>query len=644
MKYLASLLVLLIATLSFAQNDDGKDARNLIEREMHNHQNIASFRANPLTETYDLNYHRMQWEIDPSQLYIKGSVTSYFEPTSDGFGDIHFDMMSNLTVDSVLYHGVQVAHNFVNDQILRIDFDGIIPVGIQDSITIYYQGVPQGGGFGSFATRNHQGVPALWTLSEPYGARDWWPCKQTLNDKIDSIDVIVTTPSEYRVASNGLLVNETENGAFKTYHWKHRYPIPAYLVAIAVTNYAQYTEWVYHDNDSFPILNYVYPENEPSARVRTERTADIMYLFNDLFGLYPFAEEKYGHAQFGWGGGMEHQTMSFMGGFSHLLIAHELAHQWFGDKVTCGSWEDIWLNEGFATYLEGMTYENGLGLDANTWQNWKQGKINAVTSNSGGSVWVDDTTNVGRIFSGRLSYSKGSMLLHMIRWKIGDDNFFQACRNYLNDDENAYGYGTTENLKAHFEAESGQDLTEFFNDWFFGQGFPRYQIQWWNDGATKLIVSQEPSHPSVDFFEMPIPIQFKGEGQDSIVVFDHSSQAQIFSTNMPFEVEAIDFDPNLWIIAQDTIYEQFSNTKDLNEIDGFEVYPNPFSSQLTIDFSKASEEVLEISLINVLGQSVLNLDPEQKNYLINTADLPAGMYSLQVRTADGVAVKEFVKY
>ena len=338
MRFILPLLATLIVSLSFAQNDDGKDFRNLVEREMHNHNQLFNFRANPLTETYDLNYHRFEWEIDPAVLYVKGAVTSYFEPTADGFDKIHFDFLDNLTVDSVLYHGTQMNHSFITGEILMIDLPAVIPVGIQDSISVYYKGVPVGGGFGSFANDTHNGVPALWTLSEPYGAREWWPCKQTLNDKIDSTDIYVTSPAQYRVASNGVLVSELEDNGMKTFHWKHRYPIPAYLVAIAVTNYEQYSEWLDIGGDSIHILNYVYPESLAAAKVRTERTADIMALFNDLFGMYPFADEKYGHAQFGWGGGMEHQTMSFMGGFSHLLIAHELAHQWFGDKVTCGSW------------------------------------------------------------------------------------------------------------------------------------------------------------------------------------------------------------------------------------------------------------------------------------------------------------------
>jgi len=182
-----------------------------------------------------------------------------------------------------------------------------------------------------------------------------------------------------------------------------------------------------------------------------------MNLYTTLFEEYPFANEKYGHAQFGWGGGMEHTTVSFMGSFGRNLIAHELAHQWFGNKITCGSWKDIWLNEGFATYLSGLTIEN---LDGNSaFITWKQQRINSITSQPNGAVYLtdSDTTSVNRIFNGRLSYDKGSMVLHMLRKKLGDADFFQGLKNYLADANHAYGYAKTEDFIAIMETTSGQD-------------------------------------------------------------------------------------------------------------------------------------------------------------------------------------------
>src|SRR5690606_28472419 len=164
-------------------------------------------------------------------------------------------------------------------------------------------------GFGSFVQSEHEGIPVVWTLSEPYGAKDWWPCKQDLQDKADSIDIRITTPSAYRVASNGLLIEEADiAGGLKRFHWRHRYPIAHYLIAFAVTNYEVYHTQIEMANDTVPMETWAYPENAFEMQLNAGDIQQQMPLFSDLFGLYPFAHEKYGHCQFGWGGGMEHQT------------------------------------------------------------------------------------------------------------------------------------------------------------------------------------------------------------------------------------------------------------------------------------------------------------------------------------------------
>ncbi|MBK8564305.1 MAG: hypothetical protein IPN76_13450 [Saprospiraceae bacterium] len=260
-----------------------------------------------------------------------------------------------------------------------------------------------------------------------------------------------------------------------------------------------------------------------TAQTGTANLVQVLQFYDSLFVTYPFHEEKYGHAQFGWGGGMEHQTMSYVSSFGWGLLTHELAHQWFGDMVTCGSWEDIWLNEGFATYLEGISRERFPSQVQTQWYDWKAGKISSIVSQPGGSVLVDDTTSVNRIFSSRLSYNKGSYLLHMLRWKLGGDAFFGGLRNYLNDRQ--YDYARTTSLQSHLEATSGQDLDEYFEDWFRGQGFPSYKVVWEqsSQGDVYIQLNQTTSMPSsVDFFEMPVPILLIGADNDTIVRLEHT--------------------------------------------------------------------------------------------------------------------------
>ncbi len=520
----------------------------LVDFENKAHSYIGQGITSTVPDNYDLKYHRFNWRVDPAIKYISGSVASYFVPLVSGFNQIYFDLSNSLIVDSVDYHGLAATFVQLAGNSLRITLPAPLAAYNIDSLKVSYHGTPPSNGFGSFEISTHSGTPVLWTLSEPFGALDWWPCKQSLNDKIDSIDVIIATPQAYKVASNGVLISVTQSGSDKIYHWQSHYPIPAYLVAIAVTNYSVYSNYLpMSTNDTLEILNYVYPENLATAQSQTPEILNIISLYNSLTIPYPFAKEKYGHCQFGWGGGMEHQTMSFVNNFSQFLIAHECAHQWFGDKVTCGSWEDIWLNEGFATYMEGLTQQY---QHPTQWYNWKLSKKNNIISSPGGSVLCDDTTSVNRIFNGRLSYNKGAYLLHMLRWKLGDTLFFQSLRNYLNDPVLAYSYAKTPDLKNHLESTGGQNLTGFFNQWYYKQGYPTYQVNWHRNGTNVIVqINQTQSHASVSFFEMPVPIKFSTSGFDTTLVFNHTFSGQVFTRTINFPASSAAFDPDLWLLS-----------------------------------------------------------------------------------------------
>ncbi len=593
----------------------------------------AKFRSvlSGAANTYDLKYHRCVWEVDPSVYFIKGNITSYFKPTVSNFNKMEFDLSIALTVDSVKYHNSNLAFTQLSTDILQIDFSSTLPSNVLDSVTVYYQGSPTSTGFGSFAKDVHSGTPIIWTLSEPFGAKEWWPCKQDLNDKIDSVDIIVTTPQANRVGSNGVLLSELHVGTNKIYHWKTKYPIAAYLVAIAITNYVAYSDYVPLSNGSLEVLNYVYPESLLVAQSRTPDIINVIQFYDSLTIEYPFAKEKYGHAEFGWGGGMEHQTMTFIVGFSHSLMAHECAHQWFGDWVTCGSWQDIWLNEGFATYFEGLTEER---FFSDTWMQWKREKIANITSAPDGSVLCDDTTSVNRIFNGRLTYNKGSYLLHMLRWKLGDAQFFQGLKNYLNDPLLAGGYAKTPDLKAHLETVSGQNLTNFFNEWYYNQGFPSYQIGWSQNGnAVTVTIGQTQSHSSVSFYEMPVPIKFIGVGKDTTIVFDHQFSGQVFSATINFPVLTAEFDPELHILSANntitgvpdiTAFETIINT-----------YPNPTKNTILVNIQLKNTEELLFELFDITGRKIIskkeNTIAGSSIKLINTESLSSGIYVLKIK-------------
>ncbi|KXO00567.1 peptidase M1 [Aequorivita aquimaris] len=643
MKTLILPLLILISFFSFSQNFQ----EDISEAEAKAATGWFGKPVNLNTGNYDLKYHRLEFTVNPAQAFITGTVTSHFV-AKENLNTVTFELVDNMIVSQVMQRGTPLSFTQNNDDEVVITLPQMQAQGVLDSLSVSYSGNPVSSGFGSFETDTHNGDPVMWTLSEPFGAKAWWPCKQDLNDKIDMIDVYITTPrfnpsnEEYIAVANGLEISQTINGSNKTTHYRHQYPIPAYLIAIAVTNYTVYSHTVANNGNPFEIVNYIYPEDISYAQSRTPITVDIMNLFADLFEPYPYANEKYGHAQFGWGGGMEHTTVSFMGSFSRGLIAHELGHQWFGDKVTCGSWQDIWLNEGFATYLSGLVIEDFDG--ESDFRTWRQDKIGSITDSPDGSVYVpaQDTTSVNRIFSSRLSYNKGSMVLHMLRKKLGDAIFFQGLKDYLADPALSYGYAKTPDLIRNMEAAAGgEDLSEFFNDWIYGEGYPRYTIRWNQAGGQSNInveISQTQSHPSVSFFEAPVPLRINGtQGETLDIVLDNTTNNQAFQPAVGFTVQNIQFDPDYHLISRSN--NVVLGTEDFTLDQQFDIYPNPTSG--IVNFEKpASINVQNINIYNTLGQLLYS---EKYSETVDISKFSKGILIFQVETSEGVLNKRIVK-
>lgn len=638
MKNLVTLLLIMIYSCAIAQYRPQQNTQQLI---IQSEQKAAQVRhhkqaAQGASDTYDLYYAIANWEIDPAIKYIQGSVHFRFKPHQGNLSQLEFDMHDSLVVDSIIYHNVSLTYSRTQNHVLEVQLPAPLALNSNDSLTIYYQGKPVSNGFGSFEQNSHDNTPIIWTLSEPYGAMEWWPTKQSLNDKIDSLDVFVTAPVGNKVAGNGKLVSEITTGGSVTAHWKSRNPIAAYLVAFAVTNYSSYSDYANLRNGQLEILNYVYPENLTQAQTETPATIEILELFDSLTIPYPFSNEKYGHAQFGWGGGMEHQTMSFMGGFPYSLIAHEAAHQWFGDHVTCGSWHDIWLNEGFATYFEGLTVERyqSIGL----WNYWKSLKIQDITSAPDGSVYVDDTTSIPRIFSGRLSYNKAAMVINMLRYQIGDSAFFAGLTNYLSDPNLASGYAKTADLKQHLEASSGQNLSTFFTQWVYGQGYPTYQISWGQNGSNVTItINQTQSHPSVSFYEMPLPIRLEGAGMDTVLRLNHVSNGQSFNVTVPWHVSKLVFNHNLELICGNN---QVVGLSEYGAISPFSIYPNPTSDDLQLSFASEDVKPSQLEVYDMNGQLIKTFSFTSK---LSLQELPPGSYILKIYAGDEYYHHPFIK-
>lgn len=596
----------------------------------------ANFVEDLSFSSWNLVYQRMELTVNPSVRYISGSVTSYFKTLTDNLSSLSFDLSDSLVVDSVIFHHEKIDFTHENDKI-NIPFSVPYEVDTKDSINVFYQGVPSSTGFGAFETRaTPEGNPIMWTLSEPYGAMEWWPCKQSLSDKIDSIEIQVTCPAGNKVASNGKLISEITEGEKTTVVWKHRYPVSTYLVAIAITNYSEMKDSLeLGNNQQLEILNYVYPEYLETAKTKMKETKGIMNFFNELIGEYPFANEKYGHAQFGWGGGMEHQTMSFMYNLSFGLVAHEMAHQWFGDCITLSSWQDIWLNEGFATYMTGLCYESELeGADWN-WDNWKQHQIDVITKYPAGSVFVEDTTDIGRLFSSRLSYSKGAYLLHMLRWELGDNAFFSAIRSYFDDPEVKYGFASQEKWVEHLEAAADTSLTEFFNDWYYGEGYPIYRIEQ-KENTSVVTISQTTSDESVDFFEMHVPLRVWKDGQSTDVRLHQITNPQTFSLELA--PDSIEFDPEHWLISKNAEVI-ITGVNDLKNSE-IKIYPNPANEYLNIQLPD-NEKISSVRVMDNFGRELILKKGQTRK--IDISSLSKGAYIIRIDFEKNHYTTRFIK-
>jgi len=590
MKHFYGLLIVFLTINSVFGQFGNLDRKGLIESEMKAASRSAlDVNVNPNTLNYDLQYVRLELDLDPAQQYVSGTMTSHFKMLANS-PNIYFDLANNLTVSNVKYHGQNLTFQQLSTDEIKITFPSSLTAQTTDSLSITYNGIPDASADSFSADLTPAGDPILATLSEPFGAREWWPTKQSMNDKIEKMDIKITTPAQYTVGSNGKLMSETilGNGKKLTY-WQTNYPIAAYLFALGISNYTKVNSTITTSESSFPFINYLYPATAANADAQYTLgwTTDCMQNFETNFGSYPFRNEKYGHMQFNWGGGMEHQTMTSMINFGQGLIAHELAHQWFGDKLTCGAWNDIWLNEGFATFGEHLTYEKLLMTPA-VFQNYLSNEIDYITSDPGGSVYIQDNDlDFYRIFNGRLSYSKGGFVLRMIKWILGDDQFYAMLKAYQNNPAFVYGYVKTPDFKNFLSTYTGRDFTEFFNDWIYGQGYPIYQVRWKQDTTNRQLtfrIGQTRSSSTVGFFEMPLPIKVSGSGgQTAFFVLNHTSNNQYFTQDVGFDVTNVAFNYENQIITRgSTVIKDNSLAVNDTNKEKLNVYPNPAKSFVKI--------------------------------------------------------------
>jgi aminopeptidase N len=593
---------------------------------------------------FNVTYYKLDLVITANPQYLNGVVTTKGICENQSSMILLFDLMNTMYVDSVHLNGATSSH-FQYSTSLNINLDTTFRDGTVLTIDIYYRGFPIGTGFGSFIIDEHSGTPWIWSLSEPFGARDWWPCKDHPSDKADSADIIVTCDSSFKVGSNGKLISVNNNGdGTKTHHWQERYPIASYLISIAITNYMQFSNWFhYSPSDSMEVLNYVIPERYVNAQNALPKTIEMLEIFSDLFGLYPFINEKYGHADFGRGGAMEHQTMTSTTTYAENTIAHELAHQWFGDMITCRTWSDLWLNEGFAQYATALYLERKYGRSS--YWNYMQNQLSNARRATG-SLFVEDTTTVRNLFDVNRVYAKGASVLHMLRHVLGDSIFAKAMYGYANHSQLKYSTASTEDFKNVCEQISGMDLTYFFNEWVYGEGYPRYSLNWnlkdlSNGYVVEVVLKQIPGEIQTNIFTMPIDFKLIGSGWDTVVTVFNNASEQTFHFPVNRIIKNIQLDPDGWILKD--MSEEFNRNFIL-----YQNYPNPCQSYTWISYALPSQMHINLTLYDLLGRKIKTLVDETTPigvHEINISDLagyPSGVYYYRLTGLNLAATKKLL--
>ena len=654
MRWLTLVLIMLCVQSGISQDfraiQESREHIRQMERARRQKQiQILSKISTPNQLNYDVTGYTINLNIWPVTKTIDGSVVITGKSKVTGLTHLEFNLFSNMTVDSITQNGSPLTFNHAGN-LVDVQLPAFLGTDGDFSVEIFYHGNPQSIGLGSWRWSTHSGNPIISTLSEPFGAPTWWPCKDDPADKADSVFLNITVPENLVVASNGLLKAVTPAPDNRhTYSWETRYPISNYLVSLAISNYAEFGDWyVSASGDSMPLVYYVYPEHLAAAQEDFSVTDEMISAFAEIYGEYPFIEEKYGMAIFSWGGAMEHQTMTSYG--SGLITgnhtydwinAHELAHQWFGDLITMKRWSHIWLNEGFASYSEAMWMESLYGKTA--YHNYLASQDPGFFS---GSLFVTDSTNENALFSNTV-YDKGSWALHMLRGVLGDSLFFAGIRSYATDSSLVFGNATTEDFRDICEAVSGMDLDWYFDEWVYRAGRPNYQYDWKVTGnrpfTTTLTLKQTNAVP----YKMPIQIYLFGDGLDSTVtVWDSLAyqQFQFVTNDAPIDVQV---DPDNWIL------------KNIDRVTGivdgeneqpqrFELaqnYPNPFNPTTTIEFYLQNPGYTTLAIYDMLGQKIATLAAENLNsgrhlYQWDASGMASGIYYYRLTAGNFTAVKK----
>jgi len=636
------LTTTILSFAAFGQEEVHECAKKHLSKPSHGHEKTLTVNEELEANKYDVHYYKLDLAMTNLNTSVAGTAEMHAK-TVDNLDSVVLELYPSLVISDLRMNGVSTPYNRTNSVlkvpinavadysfIMEIDYAGTPPTPVQN---------PFGGSAVTSTYVSTMTNRITYTISCPFLAHEWFPCKQILRDKVDSSSVFVTVPSSCKAGSNGVLDNVVDLGNGTTrYEWNHRHPIMYYLICASIAPYTEYNVYAHPSQmagDSVLVQNYIYGNGTtlPTITTQCDLVPQFLELYSDLYGLYPFSNEKYGQCVAPLGGGMEHQTMTTIGVFEKKITAHELSHSWFGDHVGIASFSDVWVSEGFATYSEYLMLENYYPAErASLLSGWH----NTVMSAYGGSVWHTDTLDVARIYNSRLTYKKGASILNTLRHIVNDDIlFFQSLENFQTDFHDSVAVGL--DVKETFETTTGLDLTNFFQEWYFGEGYPTYSTRWNSLGNDLILeINHSTSMPAVTpTFTNPVEIKFSRNGMsDTTVRFDvYSNSSQFYIPNIGTITDVLLIDPNNWIInkigtnVQDltfvaTLEEQPENVQ-------VSVYPNPADGITSIEVFQPGE--YDLNIYDQKGKLILNKKFENSTE-IDFESFNSGSYVIEIRS------------
>jgi len=667
MKIFTLFLFLLIYGLSIAQTSDVSGAYQCSHGKMNRKFIPQSTDLSPNSPVHSFNVLEYKLYIDIYNCFITPFPKSF---TGTNQMTFRADSVTNsiklnanntsLGIDTIKIGAAVLTFTHVSN-IVTINLDRTYNPGetVVMNIAYHHNNVTDN----SFYVSNGM----VFTDFPPEGARGFFPCWDKPGDKA-TWNFTARVPTTVLLGSNGRLADSTVNGGAIFYNWISRDPISTYLMTmIGKVNYNLDVIWwkkISNPNDSTPIRFYWNTGEGGLANIKSKMPA-MMTRYSQMFGEHPF--EKNGFATsnglFQWAG-MENQTLTILAanGWNENTVAHEFGHQWFGDLVSPGTWADVWLNEGFATYCEALWKESTTGYTA--YKTSINGNASGYFSGNPGwpiynPSWAVTTPNLNTLYNTAITYDKGSCVLHMLRYVLQDTSvFFNCLRSYATDTANfKFKNAITADFVARVNQVSGQDLNWFFDQWVYQPNHPVYANKYWftNNGGSNWTVNftakQTQAAPSAAFFKMPmeIKITFVG-GTDTTIRIMNDVNNQQFTFNFNKQPNGFEFDPGRNIVLKagtttigvENISSEIPGTYSLKQN-----YPNPFNPVTTIKYDLPKDALVQLEVFDILGKKITTLVNENKTagsyeLYFNATTLASGVYVYKLQAGDFISSKKMI--